>query len=479
MRALQLFQPLAKFIPEVEEPSGGKRVQFKDRLLYTLVCLAIFLVCSQLPLYGVKTTSGADPLYWARVIMASSRGTVMELGIGPTVTAGLIIQLLVGSKLLDVDTNVKSDRDLMKTAEHVLGLLITVGQAIVYVLTGMYGEPSEVGVVNGILIVLQLFIAGVLVLLLDEMLNNGWGLGSAISLFIATNICESIVWKAFSPYTLNVGRGPEFEGAVIALVHFLLSRSDKTKALKDAFYREGLPNIMQLLATVAIFLMVVYFQGFRVELPIRSKRMRSGYGGNQQTYPIKLFYTSNMPIILQSALVSNLYFVSQLLFKRYGANILVQLLGRWQADESNAQMNPVGGLVYYISPPQSLAAAAANPMHTLFYVAFMLGICAVFSITWIEVSGQSANDVAKQLRDQQYFLAGHRDTVSSLRKELNRYIPTAAAFGGMCIGALTIVADFLGAIGSGTGILLAVTIIYQYWEQYNKEKAQMGAGLFG
>lgn len=72
---------------------------------------------------------------------------------------------------------------------------------------------------------------------------------------------------------------------------------------------------------------------------------------------------------------------------------------------------------------------------------------------------------------------GHRDTESSLRKELNRYIPTAAAFGGMCIGALTIVADFMGAIGSGTGILLAVTIIYQYFETYDKERAQ-GQALF-
>ena len=61
-------------------------------------------------------------------------------------------------------------------------------------------------------------------------------------------------------------------------------------------------------------------------------------------------------------------------------------------------------------------------------------------------------------------LQGHRDSPASLKKELNRYIPTAAAFGGMCIGALTIVADFMGAIGSGTGILLAVTIIYQYYE---------------
>ena len=115
-----LFQPLACACSPSTAPAAAARPLSprrpparRDRLLYTLVCLAIFLVCSQLPLYGVKTTTGADPLYWARVIMASSRGTVMELGIGPTVNAGLIIQLLVGSKILDVDTNVKSDRDLM------------------------------------------------------------------------------------------------------------------------------------------------------------------------------------------------------------------------------------------------------------------------------------------------------------------------------------------------------------------------------
>jgi preprotein translocase subunit SecY len=95
---------------------------------------------------------------------------------------------------------------------------------------------------------------------------------------------------------------------------------------------------------------VIYFQGFRVDLPVRNKGAR----GQQGTYPIKLFYTSNMPIILQSALVSNLYFISQLLYKRYGGNFLVQLLGRWQALEYGGNMIPVGGLVYYISPPQSL-----------------------------------------------------------------------------------------------------------------------------
>ena len=99
--------------------------------------------------------------------------------------------------------------------------------------------------------------------------------------------------------------------------------------------------------------------------------------------------------------------------------------------------------------------------------------CAFFSKTWIDVSGSSAKDVAKQLREQQMVMRGHRET--SMIHELNRYIPTAAAFGGLCIGALSVLADFMGAIGSGTGILLAVTIIYQYFEIFVKEQSEMGS----
>ncbi|KAI3969672.1 hypothetical protein MKX01_020233 [Papaver californicum] len=172
------------------------------------------------------------------------------------------------------------------------------------------------------------------------------------------------------------------------------------------------------------FLIVIYFQGFRVVLLVRSKNAR----GQQGSYPFKLFYTSNMPIILQSALKESEY--------------------------SGGQFIPFGGIAYYITAPSSLDDMAANPFHALFYLVFMLSACALFSKTWIEVSGSSARDVAKQLKEQQMVMPGHRE--SNLQKELNRHIPTAASFGGICIGALTVLADFMGAIGSGTGILHAV-----------------------
>ncbi|KAF2302974.1 hypothetical protein GH714_012195 [Hevea brasiliensis] len=462
-RVLHLVRPFLSFLPEVQ--SADRKVPFREKVIYTVISLFIFLVCSQLPLYGIHSTTGADPFYWMRVILASNRGTVMELGITPIVTSGLVMQLLAGSKIIEVDNS--------KWSQKLLGILIAVGEAVAYVLSGMYGSVSQLGVGNAILIIIQLCFAGIIVICLDELLQKGYGLGSGISLFIATNICENIIWKAFSPTTINSGRGAEFEGAVIALFHLLIARTDKVRALREAFYRQNLPNVTNLLATVLIFLIVIYFQGFRVVLPVRSKNAR----GQQGSYPIKLFYTSNMPIILQSALVSNLYFISQLLYRRYSENFFVNLLGKWKESEySGGQFVPVGGLAYYVTAPASLADMAANPFHALFYLVFMLSACALFSKTWIEVSGSSARDVAKQLKEQQMVMPGHRD--SNLQKELNRYIPTAAAFGGMCIGALTVLADFMGAIGSGTGILLAVTIIYQYFETFEKERASE-LGFFG
>lgn len=467
VKFLEFIKPFCQVLPEVAKPD--RKIQFREKVLWTAITLFIFLVCCQIPLFGIMSSESADPLYWIRVIIASNRGTLMELGISPIVTSGLIMQLLAGAKIIEVGDTPK-DRALFNGAQKLFGMIITLGQALVYVLTGMYGDPSQIGWGISFLIVFQLFIAGLIVLLLDELLQKGYGLGSGISLFIATNICETIVWKAFSPATVNTGRGTEFEGAVIAFFHLLATRTDKTRALREAFYRQNLPNLMNLMATVLIFAVVIYFQGFRVDLPIKSAR----YRGQYSSYPIKLFYTSNIPIILQSALVSNLYVISQMLSTRFSGNFIINLLGIWTegGDGGPARSFPTGGLCYYLSPPETIGHVLIDPFHAIVYITFMLGSCAFFSKTWIEVSGSSARDVAKQLREQQMVMRGHRE--ANMAKELNRYIPTAAAFGGLCIGALSVTADFMGAIGSGTGILLAVTIIYQYFEIFVKEQSELG-----
>jgi protein transport protein SEC61 subunit alpha len=78
----------------------------------------------------------------------------MELGISPIVTSGLIMQLLAGAKIIEVGDSPK-DRALFNGAQKLFGMIITVGQAIVYVMTGMYGVPAEMGFGICFLIVVQ------------------------------------------------------------------------------------------------------------------------------------------------------------------------------------------------------------------------------------------------------------------------------------------------------------------------------------
>merc|ERR1711959_48903 len=414
-RVLNLVKPCMCVLPEVSTPD--RRIPFREKVLWTAISLFVFLVCCQIPLYGIANNKSADPFYWMRVILASNRGTLMELGISPIVTSGMVMQLLAGSKIIEVDQSLKEDRVLFSGAQKLFGMLITLGEAVAYVVSGMYGDVKDLGAGNAILIIMQLFFAGVIVILLDELLQKGYGMGSGISLFIATNICENIVWKALSPTTINTGRGSEFEGAIIALFHLLITRADKARALKEAFYRQNLPNITNLIATILVFIVVIYFQGFRVDLPIKYQK----YRGQQGSYPIKLFYTSNIPIILQTALVSNIYFFSQLLYRRFKANMLVNLLGQWQEVDYSGQSIPVGGIVYYISPLHSFGDIWEDPIHAIFYVAFVLISCALFSKTWIDVSGSSAKDVAKKLKSEGMFFPGFRDDEGTMTKELNRY----------------------------------------------------------
>jgi protein transport protein SEC61 subunit alpha len=146
---------------------------------------------------------------------------------------------------------------LLTTLSIVFSLIISLGQATVYVLTGLYSQSSDLSAGVCLLLIIQLVSATLIVILLNELLQKGYGLGSGITLFIATNICESIVWKAFSPTTVNMGRGPEFEGAIVALFHLLFTWNNKSRALKEAFWRDRLPNVMNLIITIVIFIAVI------------------------------------------------------------------------------------------------------------------------------------------------------------------------------------------------------------------------------
>lgn len=149
---LPIVRPFVPLLPQIEPPD--KRIVFKEKLLCASVTLFIYLVCCQIPSYGVKNSKASDPLYFVRAVLAASnRGTLMELGISPIITSSMVMQFLAGTRIIQVDGGLKKDRALFTGSKKLMGLIICFAEAAMYVFSGMYGDLSVLGTGNDILII--------------------------------------------------------------------------------------------------------------------------------------------------------------------------------------------------------------------------------------------------------------------------------------------------------------------------------------
>ena len=456
-RFLSFFRPIARFVPEVSPPD--RRVSFAEKLLWTGLVTSIYLIMSEIPLYGIPRRPTEDPFYYARVIFASTRGTLMELGIGPIVTAGLILQLLAGSGIITVDFADPDDRTLFTVANKVLSVIMTIFTASVYVLGGAYGE---MGLGESLILFSQLIAAGLILMLLDELVQKGWGIGSGISMFILAGIARGVFWSCFAPVPVGDGK---FLGAILAFVQSMLNHEGLTESL----HRQGnLPDMVGFISTIAVYMIIIYLEGIRIELPISYAR----YRGFRSRYPVKLLYVSNIPVILSSALFANIYLFSQILwfnFNQGNENFWLNLLGTY----NSTTREPTGGLAYYVIPPRSIGAIMADPggpVRAAVYAALMVTLCVLFAKVWIEVGGLGSRITAKQLIDSGMHIPGFRRSYKSVQRLLDRYIPTLASLGGLTVGGIAAFADLLNVFGSGMGALLAVGILYQLYQQMAQEQ---------
>ena len=456
MRFLELFKPISRVIPEVKPPE--KKVSFQNRLIWTFLALLIYFIMSEIPLYGIPITTGGDTYTAYRVIFASTRGTLMELGIGPIVTAGLIIQLLAGSDIISFDRSNAEDRGLFTTASKFFSIVMIVVQAALYIISGQYGEAT---LIKSLLIFGQLLVAGIIIMLLDELVQKGWGIGSGISLFIVGGITANIWWMSFSFINYD-GRA---YGAIVALFQGILSGMP---ALEWFYRSNGAPDMIGFFTTFVVFLFVIYVEGMRVELPI-SHSMYRGYRGRM---PIKLLYVSNIPVILAYALFANFQMIGQFVWSRWNVtsdNNWLNWLGTFQYS-TNGSPIATGGLAYWITSPGSLQKVLDAPLHAIVYALIVIVFCVIFSITWLEIGGLGAEAMADQLLDSGMQIPGFRRNKQPIVAILNRYIPTITIVGGAIVGALAAFSDFFGVFGSGMGALLAVSILYQYYQTMVQEQ---------
>ncbi|MCW4044676.1 MAG: preprotein translocase subunit SecY [Candidatus Bathyarchaeota archaeon] len=455
-RFLSLFKPLGRILPEIKVPE--RKVSFNEKIFWTALVLIVYLVMSEIPLYGIEQEA-ADQFSALRVIFASNRGTLMELGIGPIVTAGLILQLLVGSSMIKCDMSNPEDRGLFTVASKAFSIILTGVQAGAYIISGMYGTLAGP---TTIVIFIQLLGAGVMVMLLDELIQKGWGLGSGISLFIMAGVAQNILWQTFSPAN----------GLFVQSLSLLLSGN---QTLMQWVVGVGsYPSLIGFIATIAAFLIIIYIEGVRVELPMTY----AGYKGFRSRYPIKLLYVSNLPVIFASALFANVYFFSQLLWgssgrPEPGTNLFTDILGSYRVvtEGNQTSVQSVGGIAHFVTAPQGLQNVAEDPIRALIYLGILIAFCAVFSLIWLEVGGLGPAKVAEQLMNSGMQIPGYRRSGKPIELILKRYIPVVTILGGITVGLVAGISDFLGVFGSGTGILLSVGIIYQYYELLMRERA--------
>jgi preprotein translocase SecY subunit len=483
-RFLRAFKTISRFMPEIK--SAERKVGFNEKIFWTFIALAIYLVMAEVPLYGISPTSGWN-LTALRVIFASNRGTLMELGIGPIVTAGIILQLLGGSGMIEMDMSNPEDRGLFTGATKFFAIVLTGVQASAYIIGGAYGT-LPLGV--SLIVFLELLSAGVIVMLLDEMVQKGWGLGSGISLFILGGVAQTIFWDMFSPAPLSAGQSL---GLFIALpqkllaggsIGFLFIRQTISSGISSTgasfaalSFGSAYPSIVGFIATIVAFGLVIYCEGVRVELPVS----QADYKGYRSKYPIKLLYVSNLPVIFASALFANVYFFSQLLWSynghpNPGTNLWLDILGQYAtlpptSSNPTPQPTPVGGLVYYVLAPNSPYEVAADPVRAAVYLSILVIFCVIFSLTWLEVGGLGPHAVAEQLVDSGMHIPGYRRSTKPIELLLKRYITPVTILGGIIVGLIAGFANFFGAFGTGMGILLSVGIIYQYYQLLLQERA--------
>ena len=451
------IKAISKYVPQVEKPK--KKIQLSEKLIWSGIALLIYLVMGQIPLYGVTDDPKFDFLAFARVIFAAQQGTLLELGIGPIVTAGLLMQLLKGSDLLKLNFKNPDDRALFTSATKIVTIVVIVAEGTLYGVS-VYGHlvasPLFIPVV-----VTQLVATSFIVMMLDELVQKGWGLGSGISLFIMAGVAQGIMWSVFSP--IPADDGP------VGVIPFMIDSAIQGD-ITDAIFRVGqLPSLFGLFVTALVLLALVYIQGIHVDIPIVSTK----YRGFTAVYPIKLLYTSNIPVILASALLANAVFMGQMLWANYNPendNPIFNYIA--QFDPARPQ-SPTGGALYYMTSPRSLDVAAQDPVRAVVYVLFLTTVVTIFGRLWVELGGLSAPKAAKNLLDADVQVPGFRRSEGSVEVLLNKYIPSVTIAGAIIIGLLASASDVLNVFGSGIGILLMVDILVNYYNLLIREQVDV------
>ena len=449
------FKDILLNLPEIKGPLQ-KRLSFKQKLKWTGLILVLYFLLGLIPLYGLGVNA-LQQFEQLSIILGASFGSLISLGIGPLVTSSIVLQLLNGSGILKFDLTTPDGKRKFQGVQKMLSIFFIFFEGAIYVYMGGLAPsaslaPAQYRIMQLVLIG-QIIVGGLLIMYMDEVVNK-WGFGSGISLFIAAGVSAEIMIRAFSPLTtagtLAFGTMQPPIGKVWVFFQSLLGRNPIGASLA----------LSSIVATIVVFALSVYAQAMKVEIPLSFGRVR----GHGIRWPLNFIYTSNIPVILVAALMANMQLWARLL-QNWGYPILGTFSGNM----------PATGLVSWLSNPNIVESAITGTLrladiaHAGVYMLIMVLGAVMFSYFWVQTSGMDARSQAKQIMSSGLQIPGFRRDERILEHILKRYITPLTILGGALVGFLAASADLLGALSRGTGILLAVMIIYKFYEEIAKQ----------
>jgi len=489
---LYKFKPISDRLPAVTRPEG--HVHFRTKMMWVVVILLIYFVMTNVYIYGLDHDKTLDLFAQYRTIMAGASGSLLQLGIGPIVTASIIMQLFVGAKIIKLDLTKKEDKECYQSILKLLVIVMILFEAIPQVFGYLVPSDKFVSTVGGmssarLLIILQLFVGSYIVFLMDEVVSK-WGIGSGISLFIAAGVSQALFTGTlnWNPVTADAPLSfSNVPAGTIPKVIYVLMNANAAQMANGGYDIMLLqqPNpLIALVGTILIFFVVAYMESTRIELPLSHGSARGARG----RYPIKLVYASNIPVILMSALLANISMFGLLFYSNpalsgipfLGGN---DMLGYYPAGSTQA----ASGLAWYLSAPSGLTSwllpildptadalhgPIQNLMRVIIYFTIMVLGSVLFAKFWVSTTNMGPEAVAKQIQKSGMQIPGFRRDPRVLKRVLERYIPTVTILSGAIVGALAAGADLIGTTGhaSGTGVLLTVGILIQFYEAMGREQ---------
>jgi len=482
-RLLDIVKFFLPLLPEVEFPD--EQISFDERVVFTIASGILFLF-GQLPIYGLVANAQfkiEDPFFNFRSIFAMEKGTLLELGLLPVITSAFLWQLAAGLRLINVNLGARSDRELFQTGQKLTSFVLSFVYAAGFIYSGYFDsairgyDPIADSTPYGWydFIFTQISTWSIFMTLIIEIFDKGYAFGSGILCFLTLQTATRFIAEFVGIEIFPVANSNKSE-SYGAFINFTRNLSFNLNTLGsnilNSFSRLNLPNLTQFYVTLLSILAVIYFQNCRIELPIRSTKVR----GMNNVYPIRLLYTGALPVLFAYTILINLqvfgYFAYVTLEKTNTSSFVVSLLAKFKLDAYSNNLGLTSGFLYYFTNSTSLFNSLLSPIRTVVYASTVIVLSSWFADKWSYMSGSAPKDISKTFKEQGISISGKRDI--SITKELGRVIPVAAVSGAFILAALAISGDLLGGLGKGASAVIGVSSAFGVLEEFMMEYQQNG-----